>query len=295
MAEVRAGGGLITRGQYSPGVERGRELPFKQRPCWRGTLDQLLAEVSEFDPGPGADSRKEPSAHWSPITYEQALERGVKGWNPGTEAMLKDQRLMFATAQNQGQQVLADVEGQWFDVGEYLAGTPEHCFSLEMQPLKQRPLNIHVSASYLADVDAADIQRRGAAIAEIIDRLREEGPVTVYFWHCTDIHASIVEMNTDRGYSRNVVAFCAADSAFPRRIGFAMLEKMVGKSSAAGRGYGRTVGVDASIVEDANNIVICHVRDNDAFLHGWNSTEKAKAKVGEIIARIKALAAKVNE
>ena len=189
------------------------------------------------------------------IGYQGALELVGAGWPQGAEKMRTLADAMYEQIAPQvtvWQETEHAVSGACVNVGAYLTGAPE-CM-LEFKPTEKagaQPVDLLVSFSYAAIMDADTICNRGAAILAAVDALEHRGcTVSVIAestsYGCTkstgaryDVTYRVVLKRQGEVLDVDALAFALMHPAFCRRLEFAALEH-------APKRYRQVLGVGAA-------------------------------------------------
>lgn len=221
---------------------------------------------------------------WCPLTLADALKCGVSGAANDNyrSAVADDLRILTANANTTGNSLNKDVEGQFFDVGDVLAGVPE-CWYNQSQMPEREVINVDAAIGMSASYSAEEITRRGASIIALVDKLTECGfiPVLRLIFH-TRLKRSrhhfdgdltcIIEV-ANNPIDLDAVAFMVANPAGLRRVCLAWEEITTKKD-------------DLNTYGPALSVVGCDPDDNglrrvvfDADANCYSSEDKAREAI----------------
>ncbi len=195
------------------------------------------------------------------VEWSGACKLAREGWSEGAE---KVERLLDKVEGHitkllpQQRNVLRPaMVGGRVSVQAYLAGHPKQFLTLKREAATCKTVTMAVSCSISCGVSAEANMRRGVAIAAAVRALEQRRVrVELVSIKCnTDYDQSItagacvVKRAQDKLQS-DMVAFCLAHSAFPRRFGFAFQEsssKITGKPVPSGYGLPTTYEIPGAI------------------------------------------------
>lgn len=219
------------------------------------------------------------------FSWETAIELFRNGWKDGVNEIQNIQDKIESKLESSEQKskfdVDYDVAGDFIDMGRVMTGEPE-CFGF-VAPQQKETIKIQVNITYNANIEQDTVYRRGAAITTVIEKLRERYHVVIEFIeranysgnYETEFFTTILRVDTTNDFSRDTVAFCTANSAYLRRIGFAINEVALGYKSCGG--YGHT----EDIKPDANALYFPAIMTNNG---PWATTETTTREINRILA-----------
>jgi hypothetical protein len=187
------------------------------------SLDELV-EIAKT--APETCSGRNPACNsFAGGTWEEALEQATRGSAELVADIVEASMLASSTA-GDCLEFDRDVSGDFFDVGDFLAGEPE-CWWNEQGEAKREAINIIVNVGFWAGMSAENIKKRGGALVGLIDNLQRQGYI---------VNLNVCVMTYDRikkEYVRILVntgtrpldianiAYMVANPLFLRRIVFA--------------------------------------------------------------------------
>jgi hypothetical protein len=126
-----------------------------------------------------------------------------------------------------------ELQGDFLDIGHYLSGQPD-CFMAAKPVECERPeVDIIVNTSYSSGISQETIINRGAAITAFVDALQRNyfvnltfvQKVTGYMGVLNNMDVAVYfHVDMKNTYSRDLIAFIAANPAYLRRIVFGIEE-----------------------------------------------------------------------
>ena len=249
-----------------------------------GTIDMSFDSVSEVldyisDTPESNYSRGYNNPSFCPFTWEESIRLFREGWPDGVrDITFKADRINDQIDEDSRYGIEYDVSGDYIDVGSYLEGVPECFGKMVTAEGPKDEVEIIVSATASSRVDESTVFHRGAAIASLIDQLRRTHFVKLSFVvKVTGIMGSDIttyfHVNMQNEYSRDLVAFMAANAAYLRRIWFSIAEKVLEESNC--EGYGRV----SNILPAPGVIYFEGLTSNE----GWETLDEATTNVQAIL------------
>jgi len=244
----------------------------------------ILNYLADYQ-NPNSNARNYDRPEFCKFSYNQAIEMLESGWPEGVKEVSDiTETITDKITQDAATTVSYDVTGDFLDVGTYLTGQPECWGLMETIEGPKNEIDIIVNVTYSYSVKQETIYNRGAAITALIDQLQKTHFVNVKFVQRVDDSGSfngknleiIFNVNMQNDYSRDLIAFYAANSSFLRRLIFAIEEKYIGKDSLGT--YGHIAKYDNA--NDKNTVYFKEVVPNDSQ---WNTPETAAAEVKKLI------------
>lgn len=122
-----------------------------------------------------------------------------------------------------------DVTGDFFDVGDFLSGEPECCWSSDTEQ-KREAVNIIVNIGFPESAPADGIKRRGGAIVGLIDNMQKRGYIVnlsvcilgIDYGKKGQYEPTLIKIHVDtRPVDIASIAYMIANPLFLRRIIFA--------------------------------------------------------------------------
>ena len=217
-----------------------------------------------------------------PFSWEDTIRFFREGWPEGVrDIAFNADRINDRIDEATGHGIEYDVTGDYIDVGSYLEGVPECFGKMVTADGPKEEIEIVVSAVCHSGIHERSIRNRGAAIAALVDQLRRTHFVKLSFVIKTvqiEEHniTTVFNVNMENDYSRDMVAFFAANACYLRRIWFAVAEKVLRKSSC---GFYGSVG---NVTVSKGKICFPSIDSNEE----WNTLEKASKKVQEFLNNI---------
>jgi len=240
--------------------------------------DQVV-HMAEFGqdtmPGECRSSREDRSSgygsgsnHWAGGTFEQGMEMAKNGWPEGTKKMLDVRDDVWARISDRiiDPQPVYDVCGAVPDVAAFLGGEPECMLRVEDEErvgTHGNVLEIVINIGALSDVEAEEINFRGAGIASIIDVLEQLGyycnvtlvsRATDYGGKC-GIRYDIYLKGSSEPFDVDKFAFAVISPAMLRRVIFSLREceneevrGEVGIKECGGYGRSSEVSVEEGVL-----------------------------------------------
>lgn len=185
-------------------------------------------------------------------SFEAARELAVNGWEYGRAEL--EQSLKDIPLSEDGQNGFSwSVTGEFFDMGTYLSGDPEHWLTPAYEP-KKRIVNIVANVSASCNVKAKTLMNRGAAILSLIKVLQEKGDIVTLkaVFAANGVsgdgsknHRIYIDMAT-APFDMDAIAFLGHPS-FLRRFVFAAQEVMAGQKHCDG--YGTPTNIELEAME----------------------------------------------
>jgi len=183
-------------------------------------------------------------------SFDEAVKMLTSGWKDGVKEIDKLSTRITRTIPTKDDfayEIEHDVVGDYIDMGRYMTGEPE-CFGrIDILPLPKETINILVNMAVAWHIKQDIIYNRGAAITTLIEKLRRRYHVTLQFMHYAERSYGanpnnvksikmIFNMDLDNEFSRDLIAFYSANSAFVRRIAFRIMEKITKQQECGGYG-----------------------------------------------------------
>jgi len=243
----------------------------------------ILNYLADYD-NPNSNAQTYDQPEFCKFSFDQALEMLKSGWPEGVKEVADiTETITDKITRDAATTVSYDVTGDFLDVGTYLTGQPECWGLMETIEGPKNEIDIIVNVTYSYSVKQETIYNRGAAITALIDQLQKTHFVNVKFVQRVDDSGSFngkdfeltFNVNTKNDYSRDLIAFYAANSSFLRRLIFAIEEKYCKRDRCGS--YGCIVKPDGI---DAKNTVYFKEVTNDSQ---WNTPETAAAEVKKLI------------
>jgi hypothetical protein len=248
----------------------------------RTAIFEDSTELYEFISARGYDnnhSHLPMSNSFCKYSWNEALEFLNTGWKEGVTDIDVRVNEIESAHTKEAPTVQYDVEGNWIDIGAYLSGEPECMGNMIMAPAPKQTVTICVNCTASAYVQQEHIFNRGAAITAIIDQLLDKYFVDLQFTFDTSYRGGthmIFKVDTKNMYSRELVAFYSANSAFLRRVFFMVCEQL-NKEADCGS-YGQPWQTHQSHTFDVYFPCI-----NAASDKSWESKESTKINVERIL------------
>ncbi len=207
---------------------------------------EYLKQSEKLFPG-GCYSHSFREEGFCSFSWKEAITLLESGWPEGSQDI--DLRVNAITQHTQETkwEYQHEVQGEFLDIGHYLSGQPD-CF-MTTAPIESitEEVSIVVNADKSGAISENTIRNWGAALTALIDQLQRNYFVNLTFVLAAQINKqySIIyyHMDTKSSYSRDLVAFITANSAFLRRIGFAINEIMLKQPNLGGYGHPLNVPV----------------------------------------------------
>jgi hypothetical protein len=181
-------------------------------------------------------------------TWEQAIEMLRFGWKEGAERITEIANSFSGkldVVEEKAFEIEYDVVGDYIDMGRFMSGEPE-CFGrIDIVEREKQSITVKVSASFAAHVKSSTIERRGAAILSLIEKLRRNNHVKLIIENKTYFNMYNKELtiqchiDTHNEFSRDQLAFYLANSAFLRRILWNVKETVFDTNKASDYGSPR--------------------------------------------------------
>jgi hypothetical protein len=223
-----------------------------------------FSEVAEFIATKQPDIEYYSETYRNPgfcdTTYHQAVKYMLNGWPEGIKRIdaMASQISEKIEVDKWHEGIQMDVVGDYIDMGQAIAGQPE-CFGrIELLPSEQKEILIIISVAYSCFIAENSIYNRGAAIVSLIETLRRKhrvviqlnqrvehsGPGASYGKKSPGVYTIDLTFNMDatKEFSRDLLAFYCANSAFLRRIIF-KIEELLLETGKCGGNYGGPRGV----------------------------------------------------
>lgn len=204
------------------------------------SVSEILSYISDTPESNHSRNYNKPS--FCPFTWEESIGLFREGWPDGVKDIaFQADRINDQIDEASGYGIEQDVTGDYIDVGSYLEGVPECFGKMVTAEGPKDEVEIIVSATVSVRVDKSTVFNRGAAIASLIDQLRRTHFVKLSFVvNVTGITGSDIttyfHVNMQNEYSRDLIAFMAANAAYLRRIWFSIAEKVLGRDECEGYG-----------------------------------------------------------
>lgn len=241
-----------------------------------------VSEVLEYiqdTPAENVSRNPNRSLNSCPYPWETTLRLFREGWAEGVrDVAFNADKINARIDEAAGVGIEYDVTGDYIDVGSYLEGVPECFGKMVTAEGPKEEIEIVVSAVCHSGIHERSIRNRGAAIAALVDQLRRTHFVKLSFIIKSvgikrhDI-TTVFNVNMENEYSRDLVAFMAANACYLRRIWFAIAEKVLQKSSCG------VYGSVGNITVDEGKIYFPSLASNQE----WDTLEKATNKVQEFL------------
>jgi hypothetical protein len=205
------------------------------------SVSEILDYISDTPESNYSRGYNKPS--FCPFTWEESIRLFREGWPDGVKDItFQADRINDQIDEASGYGIEQDVTGDYIDVGSYLEGVPECFGKMVTAEGPKDEVEIIVSATVSARVDKSTVFNRGAAIASLIDQLRRTHFVKLSFVvKVTGIMGSDIttyfHVNMQNEYSRDLIAFMAANAAYLRRIWFSVAEKVLERDECGGYGH----------------------------------------------------------
>lgn len=158
-------------------------------------------------------------------SWEELEDMAYNGWKTGAERAERLRLEIVDRIESFGLEGLDavesyDVSGAFVDVGAFCEGEPECMVEYEEQLMpRQRVARIFVQINYLGNVSCAEAERRGVAIAAIVDALEAHG-MQCEVW---GVDYSYGAHAKGGGYHQHAVCIKSAGQLMPLdRIAFAV-------------------------------------------------------------------------
>jgi len=197
------------------------------------------------------------------------------GWAEGVKEMsFRTDAIHRAIGEENGYSIEYDVTGDYIDVGQFIEGVPECFGQVTTQEMPREEVRIMVATMGHCGIHQDQFYNKGAAITALIDQLKRTHFVTLDLvcdasgicGHKLEVTFHI-DMKND--YSRDLIAFCLANSGFLRRIWFAIAERTFNCSECGA--YGTPADREK---RDKNVIYFGKIERNE-----WTSIEDATRRV----------------
>jgi len=194
---------------------------------------------------PESTSHKFQSNSFCDYSWDESMEFLRAGWTEGVAHVDSISKELKSTMNDGGQtyNIEYDVTGDYIDMGQYVTGEPECFGNVTCEPMPMECLDILIDTCFSSSVNQDAIYNRGAAITTIIDELQKSYFVNVTIAAKVGANSKMtsgleIVFNIDmkNEYSRDLVAFYTANSAFFRRICFAIMEIYFNKETLGGYG-----------------------------------------------------------
>jgi len=184
-------------------------------------------------------------------TWTEATRYLRSGWTEGIARVDEISTSLKSTITEDAEtyNIQYDVTGDYIDMGRYMTGEPECFGSVTTEPMPMENLNITIDTCFSASVRQDCIYNRGAAITTIVDELQKKYFITLKLVARLGANERMltngkkdpleIVFNIDmkNEYSRDLLAFYTANSAFFRRICFAIMEIYFNRSSLGSYGH----------------------------------------------------------
>lgn len=216
---------------------------------------------------------------WCGGTFKHALELAKYGDKTNAQNIYEGLvKLRDADKYAEASRYVKDVAGEYYDVGEYLAGEPE-CFFAERGEPARPVVEVVASVSMSSRISAESIRNRGAAIVALCDALDEDGysvdlqivfgafglPLEYGIRMYCYLHLATDPIDLD------AVGFVLANASFQRRLMFAVMEKATGKRSLDRWQY----GTPCDIQPKAGQVYFCSSRHGEFNSHNYATPKSA--------------------
>lgn len=189
------------------------------------------------------------------ISHAEAVTLLQSGWSDGSKDIdIKTNAIKGAMVDTITPIYQYDKTGLFFDVATYLEGGPDCFLTVEQQEFKKEKCRIVVNIGVSAYRTENEIKNRGAAILVVIDKLYATHDIDLSFVMSVknargyDIDITI-NVNTQNGYSRDLISFIVCHPAMLRRVLFSVMEKATGQKTLGDYGglQNRLVDMTADI------------------------------------------------
>jgi len=235
------------------------------------------------------------SVGYATANYPASMELARHGWKDGARrVMALSEKLKAAiTSEMTAPGLVYDVVGDVPDVGEFMAGTPEHMLAFQEVPTTARVVRVVVGSGARASVSADSMIARGACVCAAIDAIESAGvrceivvgkatrfmrAKTEFIWEAyITVKAADEPLNMDR------LAYVLAHPSFFRRQLWQAYELENAEALAGMRNdlnSGR-YGVTLDCTERGDLYIPAMVKPED-----WQSPEAAKAKALAMLEKI---------
>jgi hypothetical protein len=188
-------------------------------------------------------SREYSNHDFCKYSWDEAITMLKYGWHEGiTKMKYAMDKINAKLDEVDGMGILMDTEGDYLDIGSYLAGIPE-CFA-KVIPAEgfKRIIPVYTGASVVYSISQDNIYNRGAAIMALVERLLMTHRVDlVVYEFAEDVVGSkhieaYFHIDTDNDFSHDSMAFYVANQSFLRRIMFSLDERVFNRSNCGGYG-----------------------------------------------------------
>lgn len=186
------------------------------------SANHLIQYIESMPVTPSRDA--EYSANFCPFSFDEALHLLKNGWSDGVKSFGITGVAHDSTNTQEREAYNYDVTGDFFDLDAVIQGVPECCLYRENEIADKSGVDIYINIATSWSVSQQTITNRGAAIAELVDSLREKNSVRVILVSKAKSHEHNAEhtititLDTDREYSRDSMAFMIANPAMLRRF-----------------------------------------------------------------------------
>ena len=213
-----------------------------------GDLVEFAAESNPF--GDRAESRsKSPSdIEWSGGTYEDAEEQALTGNPKLVQSFYDGVESLNAMIEQDANAFMRDVTGEFFDVGDFLAGEPE-CWWREDESQGKHPVvPLYVATTMSSAITTKMIQNRGCAVVALCDMLQKHGfivDLNVVGGSVIGDNKLYVKVNVKTDpVDLDMLAFLVANPLFLRRLEFSLTEIWQNNPSPDHGCYGKPCDYD---------------------------------------------------
>jgi len=224
------------------------------------------------------------------FTFEEALSMLTGGWKDGVrDVSIRADKLKHGM-QISDEGIDYSLSGDYVDIGRYINGNPE-CFGVFVdEEIPKRNVNIVVNVSYSWTISQERIYNRGAVITALIDELIQTHFVNLTF---VDLSKNMpdagktlrinLNVDTQNDYSHDLVAFLCANSAYVRRILFAVDERLYKKKDLSNWAYGTPFKYEEIAGGDNDAVVFDNI---DYKTDDYNTIENSKEIINSILDNI---------
>ena len=162
-------------------------------------------------------------------TYEDAVEQAKSGNPELVESFYDGVEALNAMIEASGRAFTRDVTGEFFDVGDFLAGEPECWWKDDSLEGKRQVVPVYVNTCMSCWVSNTIIKNRGCAIVALCDMLQKQGFIVDLNIVCVSRYPGGKKLYekclvpTDP-IDLDAMAFMVANPLFLRRLEFSICE-----------------------------------------------------------------------
>lgn len=227
------------------------------------------------------------SCKFSGGTWQQAVEQSITGNPELVKEIVYGVECISGVIDREAPEWIRDVEGDYFDVADYLAGEPE-VFRKQEDSGSKKIIPVYASFAMGSSISNSVIKNRGCAIIALVDELQKSGNIvelnlvfgSLYNGKTRYIKINIAQDPADL----DAAAFVLANPLCLRRIYLAFLETEEKKESCGKYGHPVDFAIELIYgdceVPGINFVGSCSF---DFFSFNYSSMKAAKEHVKDMI------------